>query len=110
MGNIATEISYDDNHGDTEKAAQVGFRPLVKVMRNSPCQQSSINSVSHQGLDSRISSVYECGIYRLHVKRTSLLCEPSPFEIESPRHKYSDQNVDQNVFKHQYGYQPLLSC
>ena len=71
MGNIATEISYDDNHGDTKKAAKVGFRPSVKVMRNLPCQQSSINSVSHQGLDNRINSVHECGIYRLNVKWTS---------------------------------------
>ena len=75
-GNIATEISYGDSHCDTKKAAKVGFRPLVNVTRNSPCQQSSINSVSHQGFDNGISSVHGCEIYRLNVNGQAHLANP----------------------------------
>ena len=80
------------------------------MIRNPPCQQSSIDSVSHQGLDNRISSVHECEIGLLHVKRTSSPCEPSPIVVESPTHKSSDKNIDQNAFKHLQAYHPLLSC
>ena len=83
---------------------------LGNVTRNTPCQQSSINSVSHQGLDNGISSVHECGIYRLNVQRTNSLCRPSPFVIESPTHESGDQKVDQNAFDHRQDYRPLLSC
>ena len=79
-------------------------------MRNSPCQQTSINSVSHQGFDDGISSVHERGMYQLNIKRASSLCQPSSIVIESPTHKPGDQNVDQNVLEHRQEYHPLLNC
>jgi hypothetical protein len=72
MENIATEISYGGGHGGSNESAKVGFRPLVNVTRNSRCQQSSINRVSHQGLDNGISSVHECWTYRINVKKDEL--------------------------------------
>ena len=38
MGNIAAEISYGEKGGDSKNATKVGFRPLVNVTMNSPCQ------------------------------------------------------------------------
>jgi hypothetical protein len=90
MENIATEISYGDGRGGSNETANVGFRPLVNVRRNSRCQQSSINSVSHQGLDNGIRSVHKCGIYRMNLKRTSSPCEPTLLAVEGLRHQPSD--------------------
>ena len=54
------------------------------MTRNSPCQQSSINSVSYQGLDNGISSVNEYEVYRTEYQTDELTLQTQSYCDREP--------------------------